>query len=232
MPGNLRKCPLPRQLYKSSTTGPHAGAPPGDESSSRMGRGSNIGVSVDSRQVGYRTGSAAGDRRNDRDAGAVRHGGGETLGKADIVIVDIDVHETTEFSGLVENPGGNTRMILFERLDHRGQRVALGRDLGLAAGVGAQDGGDSDGSTHARPASRNAATVGRMVAVGPVVGDTASRVLSPSPVLSTTVSAAGSSCPVSISFLSTPTVTPPAVSAKMPSVRASSLMASTTCSSS
>lgn len=49
--------------------------------------------------------------------------------------------------------------------------------------------------------------------------------------LSTTVVSDGSIRPASMSFFVTPTVTPPAVSAKMPSVRASSLIASTTCSS-
>ena len=46
-----------------------------------------------------------------------------------------------------------------------------------------------------------------------------------------TVSAAGSSCPEASSLRSTPTVTPPAVSAKMPSVAASSLIESTISSS-
>ena len=65
-----------------------------------------------------------------------------------------------------------------------------------------------------------------MVAVRPASA-TASSVLRPSPVLIATVSVDGSSSPFSTSFLSTPTVTPPAVSAKMPSVRASSRIAST-----
>src|SRR3954449_9908493 len=70
-----------------------------------------------------------------------------------------------------------------------------------------------------------------MVAAGPTRSATASSVLRPSPVLNTTVSASGSSCPVSTSIFSVATVTPPAVSAKTPSVRASNWMPWTTSSS-
>ncbi len=71
-----------------------------------------------------------------------------------------------------------------------------------------------------------------MVAWGPTAPVTASSVFRPSPVLKTTVSAAGSSRPSASSRARTPTVTPPAVSPKMPSVRASSRMPSTIRSSS
>ena len=57
------------------------------------------------------------------------------------------------------------------------------------------------------------------VAVGPTWPHTASRVFSPSPVMSSTVSASGSSWPASISLRAVATVTPPAVSANTPSVR-------------
>lgn len=61
-----------------------------------------------------------------------------------------------------------------------------------------------------------------MVAAGPTWSEMASSVFSPIPVLITTVSSSGSSCPVSTSFFRQPTVVPPAVSVKMPSVRANS----------
>jgi len=77
----------------------------------------------------------------------------------------------------------------------------------------------------------NAAYVGSIVAAGPTRSLTASRVFRPMPVLITTVSSSGSSCPVSTSLRSTPTVVPPAVSVKMPSVRASSRIPSRTSSS-
>lgn len=76
-------------------------------------------------------------------------------------------------------------------------------------------------------ASRTAALLAGTVAVGPTCPATASSVLRPSPVISSTVSASGSSRPDSMSFFVVATVTPPAVSAKTPSVRASSRMPST-----
>jgi len=80
-------------------------------------------------------------------------------------------------------------------------------------------------------AARTASLDGGTTAFGPILSWTASRVLRPSPVISRTVSASGSSLPVAISFFAVATVTPPAVSAKMPSVRASRRMPSTTSAS-
>lgn len=80
-------------------------------------------------------------------------------------------------------------------------------------------------------AARTASTEGGTVALGPIRPSTASSVFKPSPVMSRTVSASGSSLPASMSFFAVATVTPPAVSANMPSVRASSRMPSTTSSS-
>src|SRR5581483_2022373 len=101
------------------------------------------------------------------------------------------------------------------------------------AGSLGRPGKPADGAAPARyrPAARKAASEGLIVAVTPVSA-TASRVLSPSPELITTVCASGSSTPFSTSLRSTPTVTPPAVSVNVPSVRASSLMAETICASS
>ena len=55
----------------------------------------------------------------------------------------------------------------------------------------------------------------------------ASVVFSPLPVMHTTVVSSGAMRPWSINFFVTPAVTPPAVSAKIPSVSARSLMAAT-----
>jgi len=81
----------------------------------------------------------------------------------------------------------------------------------------------------ARPskAARTALLVLGTVAVGPIWPATASRVLRPSPVIRSTVSASGSRRPASISFLVVARVTPPAVSANTPSVRASRRIPST-----
>ena len=81
------------------------------------------------------------------------------------------------------------------------------------------------------PVAVNAAYDGSMVAAGPTWSAMASRVFRPMPVLITTVSRVGSSWPVSTSFFRTPTVVPPAVSVKMPSLRASSRMPARTSSS-
>src|SRR5690606_23945259 len=174
--------------------------------------------------------SAAGDRRNDRHAGPVRGRGPEALLEAHVVVVDVDVDEAAQLALVVQDAGGDARVVLLQVLDDLGEGRPLGVHLGLSTRVGAQDGRDADGHTHARPASRKESRLGRMVAVRPVPA-TASRVFRPSPVLRTTVVREGSSRPLSTSLRVTPTVTPPAVSAKMPSVRASSLIASTTCSS-
>src|SRR3954464_13011815 len=82
-----------------------------------------------------------------------------------------------------------------------------------------------------RPASRTERSDGCTRWVGPTTGSSGSSVLSPSPVLRTTVSLAGSSRPSSTSWRSTAIVTPPAVSAKIPVVRARSRMPCTISSS-
>src|SRR3954453_23391093 len=110
----------------------------------------------------------------------------------------------TQSSGAVPGAGRDARVVLLQVRQNLAEGRALGTDLGLAAGVGTQDGRDSDVDAHARPASRNESRGGRMMAEGPVVGATASRVLRPSPVLRTTVVRDGSSSPSSISFLVTP----------------------------
>ena len=81
------------------------------------------------------------------------------------------------------------------------------------------------------PVAAKAAYDGSMVAAAPTWSAIASRVFRPMPVLMTTVSLVGSSRPDSTSFLSVPTVVPPAVSVKIPSVRASSRMPARTSSS-
>src|SRR4051812_39181946 len=82
-----------------------------------------------------------------------------------------------------------------------------------------------------RPAARADFSDGSTRWVGPTTGSSGSSVFSPSPVLRTTVSLAGSSRPSSTSWRSTATVTPPAVSAKTPVVRARSRMPWTIASS-
>ena len=82
-------------------------------------------------------------------------------------------------------------------------------------------------------AASKAASVGGMVALGPLPGApvSASTVLRPCPVTRATTRSSGRMAPEAASLHSVAMVTPPAVSAKMPSVRASRPMASITSSS-
>ena len=73
--------------------------------------------------------------------------------------------------------------------------------------------------------------LGATVTVGPHSAATASRVFKPLPVIKATTRSFGLMVPARASLASTATVTPPAVSAKMPSVRASRRMPSTISSS-
>src|SRR5437660_1146426 len=171
--------------------------------------------------------SATGDGGDDADGGAVRGRRLQTVGEADVVLADIHVDEPPQLSVVVEHARpdpGVLRVELVEQLGQRGRPVH--RDLGLAARQRAQDGRHPHRDAHrpapwsrseivaeSRPASRNDSSVGLIVTVGFATGATASRVLSPSPVLRITVSAAGSSVPSRRSLRSVATVTPPAVSA-------------------
>src|SRR5262249_49010398 len=144
----------------------------------------------------------------------------------------VDVAKGRERAAVVEEAAADTRIGRVQAADDLAQGPGLGRHLGRAARVGPQDRRDPDGHAHngpapSNPAAGNAAS-GGLVAAGTERADsTASSVFRPSPELMITVSASGSSCPVASSLRSTPTVTPPAVSPKMPWVRASSRIEST-----
>src|SRR3954447_7331931 len=175
--------------------------------------------------------SAAGDGGNDRDLAAILDRGLQAVGEAYVVIVDVHVHEPAQLAGVVQHPALDARVRRVERVQHLAQRRAVGGHLGRALGVGPQDGRNPNAHTHCRPAFTKASYDAGMVTLGPTRSATASSVFSPSPELMITVSASGSSWPVAISFFSVATVTPPAVSAKTPSVRASSWIPSMTSSS-
>src|SRR5215204_6661854 len=123
----------------------------------------------------------------------------------------------------------------FKRIQDLAQFGAVYTHLACARGVAAQDGRDADRRTHGRYSfqkSVKASYRAGIVTLGPTLSAMASSVFSPSPELITTVSTFGSSSPSWMSFAVTPTVTPPAVSAKMPSVLARRRMLATTASSS
>src|SRR3954454_9149957 len=180
-----------------------------------------------------RLGSAAGDGGDDADRRAVRRRRLQSLGEAHVVLADVDVDEPTQLAVVVEDACPDAGVLGVELVEELGQgRRAVDRDLRLTAGQRAQDRRHPHGHSHyASPASRNDSNDALIVAVGCATGATASSVFSPSPVLRITVSASGSSRPDASSLRSVATVTPPAVSANTPSVRASSWIPSTISSS-
>src|ERR671914_2783385 len=134
-------------------------------------------------------GSAAGDGGNHRYLGAVRGRRLEVVEEADVVVADVHVHEPAQVALVVEHPRLDAGVVRVEVVEHLRQVRAGRADLGLATGVGAQDGGDADGNAHLfswRPVAVKAVYVGSMVAAGPTESDTASRVFRPMPVLITT----------------------------------------------
>ena len=92
--------------------------------------------------------SPAGNRRNDRDLGAFGNLGIQTPDETHIVISDLDVDESTQRTGIVEDPRADAGVIVFQGIQDLGQSAAVSAYLAYAACVGAQDGGDADGGTH------------------------------------------------------------------------------------
>src|SRR5262249_39025221 len=187
-----------------------------------------------------RTWSAAGNGRDHPDLGPCRYLGVEPVREPDVLLADVDVDETPQLPALVENPAGETGVRRVQLREDLAESSPLRGDLGGTAGVGAQDGGDADRHAHGTIAfldcaedssAANASRVGRIGVCEGTDTAVASRVLSPSPELMMTVSASGSSCPDSSSLRVVASVTPTAVSPKMPSVAASSRIASTISSS-
>src|SRR5581483_10826881 len=149
----------------------------------------------------------------------------------------VDVDEATDLPAVVHEPLAQSGELRLQVLDEVGDGVAPGLDLGAALGDRAERGGNADQHRHQRPswacdlrlasASSNAASVGRIVVRMPTRPCSGSGVLRPFPVTQITTDSSRPMTPRSTSFLVAATVTPPAVSAKMPSVRARSSMAST-----
>src|SRR5215472_8754191 len=175
--------------------------------------------------------SPAGHRRDHRDLPARGDRRVQPLREPHVLLADVDVYEPAQLAGVVQDPPAEARVVRVQPGDDVAQRSGLGADLCGPAGVAAQDGGNADRDAHSRPALLNASRVGRIGAGARAMPATASSVFRPSPELMMTVSASGSSRPEASSFLSTPTTTPPAVSAKIPSVAASRPIASTISSS-
>src|SRR5712691_1810568 len=180
--------------------------------------------------VGHNLRRAARHRGDDRNPRSRRHLRVESLRETHVFVAHVNIDEPAQFAAVVDDPAGQARVGGVQAVDDLAEGPLCRGHLRRAAGVGPQDGGDANLHCH-DIASWNASRVGLIGAGTSTAAMTASRVFSPSPELMITVSASGSSCPAASSLRSTPRVTPPAVSPKMPSVVASSRIESTTSSS-
>src|SRR4051812_48399185 len=174
------------------------------------------------------TGSAAGDGRQDLHLAAVLDRRLQAVAEAHVLAVDVDVDEAAQAAVAVRQAVAQLRMLRVERLEHGADGVALDGDCRLAAGGGAQLRGELDGDAHqalapAITVASNASNRGS-ISWASNVPRTASRVLSPSPVIPSTTVSCGSMSPRAASLARVAVVTPPAVSVKMPVVSASRRM--------
>src|SRR4051794_20313314 len=181
---------------------------------------------------------AAGDGGDDAHGRAVDDFGVQAVEEADVLVVDEHVDEPAQLALVVVEPLTEPGVRRLEAVEHGGEGPRLARDLGVAARELAQLRGDADGDRHAYfssssggNASWKASRVGGITAVGPTVRSTASSVFRPCPVTYATTRSSERTMPSAASRFSVAMVTPPAVSAKIPSVRASSFIASTISSS-
>src|SRR6202012_52034 len=105
---------------------------------------------------GQRILSAAGDRRDDGDRLTVGHRRLESLEEPDVLVVEENVDEPPELSGVVEQALGEARVGGVEGLQGLADGGPVDRHLPGASGEVAQLGRDSDGHAH-----RAASLVGR-----------------------------------------------------------------------
>src|SRR4051812_37411019 len=170
----------------------------------------------------------AGDRRQDLHLAAVLDGGVEAVAEAHVLAVDVDVDEAAQGAVAVREAVAQVRVLAVERLEHGADGAALDRHRRRAAGRAAQLRGELDGDGHQTCAPLSTA-VSKASKRGSIscasnVPRTASSVLRPSPVMTSTTVSSRPMSPRSASLASVAVVTPPAVSVKMPVVSASSRM--------
>src|SRR5215218_1926963 len=173
--------------------------------------------------------SAAGDRRQDLDLVAVGHRRLEAVAEADVLAVHVDVDEPAQGAVAVGQPVAQLAVALEQRVEHLADRPALELELTLAAGRRPQLRGDLDlDRHHARAPAPSTFAVNSSndgaISWTSNVPRTASSVLSPSPVMTSTTRSPGSMSPRAASLARTAVVVPPAVSVKMPVVSASRRM--------
>src|ERR1700712_5530965 len=92
--------------------------------------------------------AAAGHRGEDRHRVAVLDLGVQRTGEADVLVVDVDVDEAVQLALLGDEAVLQTRVLAVEIVDQRAEGRAAALDGLVAAGVGAQDGGDPDLDGH------------------------------------------------------------------------------------
>src|SRR5713101_1763358 len=189
------------------------------------------------------TGSTApGDGGNDRDLIAVLEHRLLRLEEPDVLLVHVDIDEAPQLTRLVHEPFLQPGELALQVLHETLHRVALGLDLGVALRERAERGRDPYEHRHARSsytawdlrsasARSKADSDGLMFTWTSRRSLSASGVLRPLPVMQMTIDSVLWMTPVSMSFRVAATVTPPAVSVKMPSVRASKSIPSTISSS-
>jgi hypothetical protein len=90
----------------------------------------------------------AGHRRQDGDRVAVAELGLERAEEADVLVVDVDVHEAVQAALGGDQPALEPVVLGVQVVDQSGQRVAGALDDLGAAGVAAQDGGNANFDSH------------------------------------------------------------------------------------
>src|SRR4051812_2146883 len=184
---------------------------------------------------------AAGDGRHDRDLVAVLDRRIEVLEKPDVFVVGEDVDEAPHLAAVVADAFLDARVLRLEARDEGPDGRAAGGDLFLPLGQLAErrrnanggHGGISFGSSYVRFHISSKSDSRGPIRFGsgnfPTSG---SCVFMPFPVTQMTTGPSSLPiCPLSIRRIAAPSVTPPAVSAKIPSVSASRLIALTISSS-
>src|SRR2546422_3326571 len=180
----------------------------------------------------------SGDGGHDRDGIAILEGGLLALDEPDVFLVHVDVDEAPQLSAVVQHALPEPGELAFQVVHHLRDRLPLGADLGVALRDGAEWSRDTHSHRHrgsswvpcdlsSASARSNAESVGRIFTWVSSRSYSASGGLSPLPVMQMTIDSSRGITPCSISFFVVATVTPPAVSVKIPSVRASSSMPST-----
>src|SRR3989449_4943321 len=189
------------------------------------------------------TGSTApGDGGNDRDLVAILERGLLRLEEPDVLLVHVDVDEAPQLARLVDEPFLQPGELALQVLHEALHRLTPRLDLGVALCERAEWGRDPYEHRHARSsytawdlrsasARSKADSDGLMFTWASRRPWSASGVLRPLPVMQMTIDSVLWMTPVSMSFRVAATVTPPAVSVKMPSVRASKSIPSTISSS-